>query len=455
MKLRLTLDTAAIGVLILVTVLVGLAIFLGVQAGVRVTTDLPENDEIGPFQKITITFSETVDPALTKSLFSIQPAMDESFQWLNDHTLQITSKQLFQLNTAYTLTLRPGNITSKGSFLKSEKKWAFHVRDPLVVYLLTDDQQSSLWVTDLNKNPPQRITPENIKVMSFDVSFNGEFIIFASPNKQNGIDFWRVNRAGNDASILLNCGRDRCTEPTISPDGTRIAYSREAAGLGPDLPFGSPRIWLLDMQSGRNSPVYADQQVLGYGSSWSPDSTKLASYDGFAKQIRLLDMKNNQLYNFPSNTGGPMTWSPDSTKMLYTDVEQIDTGARTRIHIADLSLNTSSVLIGEKDERDYSYSSLAWSPVKDSVVLGFHGNADNAAQIFWLFDPNPSRLDGIVIANQADYTYNSPSWDPWGQALIFQQFKMHDAFKPEIGLWKPGFPNPLFLATGFMPHWLP
>ena len=50
--------------------------------------------------------------------------------------------------------------------------------------------------------------------------------------------------------------------PAISPNGARIAYSREAAGPGPDLPFGSPRIWVLDLQSGQNSAVYADQQII-------------------------------------------------------------------------------------------------------------------------------------------------------------------------------------------------
>ena len=42
-----------------------------------------------------------------------------------------------------------------------------------------------------------------------------------------------------------------------------------------------------------------------------------------------------------------------------------------------------------------------------------------------------------------------------GHGLIFQQFKLRGVFKPEIGLWKPGFRDPLILTEGLMPHWLP
>lgn len=453
MKFRLSLDTAAFGMLAILTTLFGVVVFLGAQAGIRVTTNLPERGLIGPFQNIQLTFSESVNPELAESLFSIQPTLDGQLNWLDSRTLQFVPARPFELGTDYRLTLNSGNLSAKGRALKNDQNWEMRVRDPLIVFLLTKDNQSSLWTMDLNNNPAQRISPEDIKIISFDASYDGEFIVFASVNEQGGINLWRISRTGNDASILLDCGRDRCTTPSISPNGTRIAYSREAAGPSPDLPFGSPRIWILDLLSGQNSAVYEDQQILGYGPTWSPDSTKLASFDGLADLIRLFDLKTKQQYIFPSNTGGPITWSPDSTKMLFTKIEQKEDGLRSLVRIADIPLNDSSTLIGAKDERDYSYYSLAWSPVEDSVVLGFRSSDDKPAQVFWLFDPGI--LDGIIIADQPDYTYNSPLWDPWGKALISQQFKLRSAFKPEIGLWKSGFSEPLIVAEGIMPHWLP
>ena len=451
MKIRLTFDTAAIVVLIVLALTLGLTILLGAQAGVRVSAILPER--VAPFQKIKLTFSESVNPQMAESLLDIQPAVDGRIEWLDSRTLTFSPSRPFELDTDYKLTLSPGILTEDGVALKREQSWQMKVRDPLVAYLLTGEGQSGVWTTDLNGNPTQRLTPEEIKVLSFDTSYDGEFIIFTATNEQKGIDLWRVSRSGDEASVLLDCGLDRCTMPAISPNGLRIAYSREAAGPGPDLLFGSPRIWVLDLQNGSNNAVYADQQILGYGPAWSPDSQKVTSYDGLADQIRMFDLATSLQFAFPSNTGGPVTWSADSTKLMFTDIQQAENGLRTRVRLADLSLNDTTTLIGENDERDYSYYSLAWSPAEDVVVLGFRMSEDAPAQVFWLFDPGI--LDGIIIADQEGYTYNSPSWDPWGRALVFQQFKLKGKLKSEIGIWKSGFSEPLIIAEGLMPQWLP
>jgi hypothetical protein len=68
---------------------------------------------------------------------------------------------------------------------------------------------------------------------------------------------------------------------------------------------------------------------------------------------------------------------------------------------------------------------------------------------------DPAALGGQVIAGQPDYAYNNPQWDPWGRALVFQQFKLKGSYKPEIGMWMPGLKEPRVLAEGIMPHWLP
>jgi hypothetical protein len=60
-----------------------------------------------------------------------------------------------------------------------------------------------------------------------------------------------------------------------------------------------------------------------------------------------------------------------------------------------------------------------------------------------------------VIAEQPDYIYNNPRWDPWGWALVFQQFRLKGVYEPEIALWLPGFEQPRVLAEGLLPQWLP
>jgi hypothetical protein len=178
-----------------------------------------------------------------------------------------------------------------------------------------------------------------------------------------------------------------------------------------------------------------------------------ACFDGLADQLRILDLTSSEQFIFPTGTGDTTTWSPDGTLFLFTDMEQDENGLRTQVRRADLTINKTDILIGAGDARDYSYSSLAWSPAGDQVVLGLRIVEDKPGESLWLFDP--VILDGPMIANADETTYNAPTWNPWGSALLFQQFKLRGAFKPEVGLWTAGDIEPRLLTDGLMPHWLP
>lgn len=108
---------------------------------------------------------------------------------------------------------------------------------------------------------------------------------------------------------------------------------------------------------------------------------------------------------------------------------------------------------GEKDDRDYYYISLAWSAVEDTLVIGLRFEENSTAEALWLM--NLVRHDGQVIAGQSDYVYSTPSWDPWGRTLVFQQFKLRGTYKPEIGLLQSDMETYQVVTQGLMPHWLP
>lgn len=453
MKIRLTIDTLAIGLLIGLAVIVGFIILLGESAGVQARTDVPDAGEVGPFGAITFTFSEAIDAEITSDLISIDPIHEGYLEWVDTYSMRYVPLKPFERGVNYSVKVSAGEININGREVKKAQTWEFSVREPRVAYLISENGQSGIWSMDTSGSDAKRLTSEDIKVISYDVSQNGEFIIFTSINEKGGIDLWKVSRAGGDASVLMDCGFDRCTTPVIAPGDKRIAYSREAAGPSPDLPFGSPRIWVIDLESGVNGPVYEDQQILGYNPSWSPDANKLASFDGLADFINLIDFQTGEHFLFSSTTGGPVTWSPDSTQFLYTTFEQNETGGRTQVKLADLSTNETTIFIGEKDTYDYSYYSIAWSALPDRAVLSLRVDVEQPTQALWVFDPN--LLDGIIIAGDPQYTYTSPQWDPWGSALLFQQFKLRGQYNPEIGLWQSESNLSNVIAEGILPQWLP
>lgn len=453
MKPRLTIDSLAIGLILFLAAIAGFVIWVGESAGVSVRVDLPDDGLVGPYQAITFKFSEVVSAEMASELIALDPIHEGYLQTVDDTSVRFVPLQPFDPEITYTVKVIAGETNIKGREVKKPQSWEFRIREPRVAYMVTAGGQSGIWSADRDGRGAKRLTSEEIKVVSFDVAQGGDFIIFTSVNQNGGIDLWRVSRDGGDESMLLDCGLDRCTTPVIAPGDTRIAYSREAAGPTPDLPFGSPRIWVVDLESGADGPVYEDQSILGYNPSWSPDGNRLASFDGLADFIHMIDFTSGELVLFPSTTGGPVAWSPDSTRLLYTTFEQTDNGGRTLVMLADLSTGETIPLFGSVDVYDNAYYSLAWSALEERLVLGLRMDEDSPSRVLWVLDP--SLLEGIVIAQDADYTYNSPQWDPWGAALLFQQFKMRGQFKPEIGLWREGTNQATVLAEGILPQWLP
>ena len=448
-----TLDLAAGLLAGFLLLSIGTVIWVGNQMGVRVTSQFSNGNTVGPFGPLTLVFSEPVDEDRVIDTFYIEPEVEGTFSMPNAKTLRFVPVQPFDSDIRYELGLGAGPMTNKDVFLKRSKSWKFQIRPPLITYLVADATQSRLWTVDPETGKTNPLTDESFRIFDFDTSRDGEFVIFSAFNNQQGIDLWRVDRAGSDPVLLLQCGPDRCSVPAISPDGSSIAYVREAAGPIPDLQFGSPRIWLLKIAAKEDAPLYEDQQIVGYKPVWSPDGTYLSSFDGLSDQIHLLNLETSEQLTIPSKKGNPVTWSADSTTFVYTDMEASESGVRTLINAADLVYDQTTNLFGAKDERDYYYNSLAWSPVEDTLVIGLRFEENNPAEALWLMDP--FQRDGQVIVSNSDYVYTTPYWDSWGKTLIFQQFKLRGTYQPEIALWRNGMQTPKVIAQGIMPHWLP
>jgi WD40 repeat protein len=398
-------------------------------------------------------FSEPVDEDLAIERFYIEPEVEGTFRLSDSQTLEFVPLEPFDPDITYSLELSPGPLTNKGALLKRTKFLKFGVRPPLVVYLAVKGDKSRLWTIEPDNGKTNPLTDETLRIFDFDASRDGEFVIFSAFNEQQGIDLWRVDRTGNHIVPLLQCGPDRCSVPAISPDSRRVAYVREAAGPSPDLQFGAPRIWIVDLESGEDAPLYEDEQIVGYKPVWSPDGVYLSSFNGLNDEIRLLNLDTNEQFTIPSQKGNPITWSADSTTFVYTDTETKGSGFRTLIREADLVTRELITVFGQRDDRDYYYNSLAWSPVEDELIIGLRFEENSSAEALWLMDP--VTLDGQVIASQTDYVYNNPYWDPWGKAVIFQRFNLRGNYKPEIALWMPSLKEPRILGEGLIAHWLP
>jgi dipeptidyl aminopeptidase/acylaminoacyl peptidase len=432
---------------------IAVVVFIGNQIGVRVTAQLPEDRLLGPYEAITLVFSEPVDESLAIERFFIEPEVKGKFEWTDEKTLRFIPVEPFAPHTEYTLALSPGPLNNTGQSLKKPINWKFEVRSSKVVYLVKEGEATRLWMADIESRVTEPLTDDSLSIFNFDTSTDGEFVVFSAFNEHGGADLWRIGRAGGSSTLILQCGPDRCSIPEISPDGLSIAYVREAASPAAGLQFGAPRIRVFNLETRQDAPLYEDQQIVGYGPEWSPDGIYLSSYDGIKDELRVLDLVTSEQFLIPTQTGTPITWSGDSAYLVFTDIASDEFGEHTRVRSARIALNEIVTLFGEKDERDYFYNALAWSPVGSRLVMGLRPNANDPAAALWMMDPFVR--DGLVIVDQPEHIYNNLQWDPWGRVLLFQQFRIKGSYNPEVAMLMPDFDLPIVLAEGLLPRWLP
>ena len=125
----------------------------------------------------------------------------------------------------------------------------------------------------------------------------------------------------------------QATDPQISPDGKRIAYTRASGDIMID---GDRReIWLIDVASGRQTP-------LGIAGSsrprWSPDGTRLAftaHADGQKPQIyvRWMETGTSAAITALPESPADIAWSPDGRMIGFTMFVPGD-GSRLGVPIA-------------------------------------------------------------------------------------------------------------------------
>lgn len=106
-------------------------------------------------------------------------------------------------------------------------------------------------------------------------------------------------------------------DPQISPDGTRIVYTRNFFDIMSDRP--QSRLWMID-ESGQHLPLVDQSNV--NSPRWSPDGTRLAYVTRQDEQPQIhclwLDSGRTAALSRLTESPGDLTWSPDGREMAFT-----------------------------------------------------------------------------------------------------------------------------------------
>jgi Tol biopolymer transport system component len=184
--------------------------------------------------------------------------------------------------------------------------------------------------------------PRNTRSAGIDVTPDGSQIVAAFGQNTTRDHIYTVGSNGTDFKQVSHKGDD--TEPTYSPSGGRIAFSRTLDATDTLMRMRAGGGHLRELTTGAEpKPQFV---------SWSPDGDHIAfiKYGRKTNSIVLTNTKGTWfrfLRSIPSHRGYfyTLNWSPDSTKIIYAKVRYSHSHkiTNTKADLWTVSVSGSSV----------------------------------------------------------------------------------------------------------------
>jgi Tol biopolymer transport system component len=219
-------------------------------------------------------------------------------------------------------------------------------------------------------------------------------------NGGTGSNLWVTTSADPDPRVL-DIGSVRASNPSLSPDGTRIVFQgtrgtdTQLWSIGTD---GTDLTRLTDVRSGATEPAWSPNgDVIAFVTLGGGDSgISLIAADGTGRRVVW-----NGDAQFPD-------WTPDGSALTFVALGS--DGGET-IEQLDLATGATRPLL----DRGGDQMSPSWSP--DGAAIAFWWDTDGGTGLY-LADARGSNVHRVPVTDTADR--DPIAWSPDGEWLAFQ-----------------------------------
>ncbi|MFN8459556.1 MAG: Ig-like domain-containing protein [Anaerolineae bacterium] len=447
-------DKIVLSTLLGLALLTGLIAALGNRIGLQVVNIEPADGatDVSTRAVLRVKFDQKLAAFNSGFPLSMTPVVSGTLRW-EESTLAFTPAQPLMPDTEYRVTLVADLQSDQGRPLPNSLTWQFRTRRPRILYVAADTQANDqLFVLSGIGAQPVQLTQEALGIWDYGLSPDGATISYAAMRPDGGSDLWQIDSDGSNRKQLVDCTQAACSGAVWSPDGSRMVYEWRkllVAGAAP----GPPRLWWLNPATNETVPVFQDNQWLGYGARWSPDSQWLSYISPSNQGIQVYNVNDGRNFLIPSRMGGLGVWSPRGDALLVSDIQRQEEGFAVHLLKADPTNGQLVDLSGQK--ANVEDSSPVWSP--DGGWIAFTRKVAGASmgKQIWLMRPDGS--DAHYLTNETDIHHGLPEWSTDSRYLLYQSYSLKElGAQPSVWLLDTQTgESQQVIASGNRPTWLP
>ena len=282
---------------------------------------------------------------------------------------------------------------------------------PMFAYFGVRDGHSHVFVTDLDDDSFTQITSGPADHGTVAWFPDGDRLLYSEYGGPTEA-IWVVDRAGRNATALASGGNQSYVQPSLSPDGSRVAFFSTRDGH-----------WALFLMTseGKSQHPVTNNTVFESVASWAPDGSAIAFTPWHNTEsppfigIALKGTDYIELTSSEESNSDP-EWSPNGEHIAFRcDIRGLPQVCTIKPDGSELRQLTSSPG-GNLD--------AVWSP--DSRRLAFVSWRDSADPVncedgecnyeIYVMDADGSHQSNLTSNPTEDW---SPSWSPDGSSIAF------------------------------------
>ncbi len=418
--------------------------------------------ELLPRQDIVLVFSLPMRRESVSERLFLQPEHPVSLRWVDARTLRIHPETPWEAGGNLLVGIGEGAQAASWPHLPTlqESAWEVAVSAPSLLYLWPESgAPAQLYRLRLEDGSSEQLTDEAFGLTGFAAAADGLQVYYASAEG----DLYRLERRSGERSLLVDCGKDVCSNPQVSADGSYLAWERTPVGGPPQEAL--PQVWYLRLDGGTPAPLPLDggasRQPLWSLSDW------LCVYQPGRGRFVAWNPATGETVSWSNQTGEGGTWLRETEAFVTPEITLLPNGYLTpggdfidlpSSHLMRYALDGSAPQDLSEDPAVEDASPAA-SP--DGRYLAFarkslRPDAWTPGRQVWLLDF--ARGERRALTSAGLYNHTAFAWSPDGTRLAYLRSNRNDFSQPtEIWMADPEAASPpvRLVIGGYAPLWIP